>query len=104
MAVPSGIDVDIYGIQKAVEMLKDEEKKDKNIIILAKTPKTIFALIRRRHSRDKCGRYRCSPGRKSLYKTFRLQQKKEIFKIFAMNKTVYMQIVPDKRVEIEKYL
>ena len=42
--IPSGIDVDIYGIQKAVEMLKTR-KKDKNIIILAKTPKTIFALI-----------------------------------------------------------
>jgi len=109
MAVPSGIDVDIYGIQKAVEMLKDEEKKDKNIIILAKTPKTIFALIQGGVDIQEInvGGIGAGPGRKSLYKNISASaEEKEIFKkILAMNKTVYMQIVPDdKRVEIEKYL
>jgi len=109
MAVPSGIDVDIYDTQKAVEMLKSKEKNSNSIIILAKTPNAIYALIQGGVdiTEINVGGMGAGPGRKSLYKNISASaQEREIFKkIVSMGKAVFMQIVPDdKRVEINRYI
>ncbi len=109
MAVPSGIEVDVCDIDKAVEVLKAEGQDGKSIIILAKYPKTIYALIQGGVDiKDiNVGGMGAGPGRKPLYKNISAStEERDIFKkMTALGKNIFMQIVPDdKKVEIKKYL
>jgi len=90
-------------------MLKSKEKNSNSIIILAKTPNAIYALIQGGVdiTEINVGGMGAGPGRKSLYKNISASaQEREIFKkIVSMGKAVFMQIVPDdKRVEINRYI
>jgi PTS system mannose-specific IIB component len=109
MAVPSGIEVDVYDKDKAVEVLKAEGQDSKSIIILVKYPKTIYALIEGGVDIKEInvGGMGAGPGRKLLYKNISVSpEEREIFKkMVALEKNIYIQIVPDdKKVEIKKYL
>jgi len=109
MAVPSEIKVDVFSTDKAIEILKLEDHGSKEIIILAKYPKTIHALIEGGVDiKDiNMGGMGASVGRKSLYKNISVSpEEREILKkMVSIGKNIFMQIVPDdKKVEIDKYL
>lgn len=109
MAVPSGIDVDVFDTGKAVEVLKAEDQGSKNIIILVKYPKTIYTLIEGGVDVKEInvGGMGACLGRKSLYKNISASpEERELFKkMVSMGKNIFIQIVPDdKKVEIKKYL
>lgn len=109
MAVPSGVKVDIYNTEQAIEVLTLKNQNNNRIIILAKHPKTIYSLINNGVYIEKInvGGMGAGPGRKSIYKNISAsQEEREIFKkIVSLGKRVYMQIVPDdKKVDIEKYI
>jgi PTS system mannose-specific IIB component len=109
MAAPSGIKAEVYGIQEAISVLKEDAVPGEKVIILVNSPMTLYHLIQNGVALDKLnvGGMGACAGRKSLYKNISASaEEKEVFKkILDLGVRVTVQIVPDeKEVEISRYL
>ncbi|AYO31323.1 PTS mannose/fructose/sorbose transporter subunit IIB [Biomaibacter acetigenes] len=109
MAAPPGIKVEVYDTQKAVAVLKGEGSPGEKVIVLAKHPKTIYALMEGGVGIKELnvGGMGAGAGRKLLYKNISAsQEEREVFKnILSKGVAILIRIVPDdKGVEIKKFL
>jgi len=109
MAAPPGIKVEVYNIEKAVEVLKKEGQEGEKIIVLVKYPGTVYALIESgiEIKELNVGGMGAAPGRKSIYKNISVSaEEREIFKkILSSGTKISIRIVPDdKEVDIKKFL
>lgn len=108
MAAPPGIKVEVYDVQKAIKVLREDLTND-NIIILAKYPATIYSLLEGgvKINELNVGGMGAGPGRKLLYKNISVsEEEKEIFKkILEKGVPITIKIVPDEKgVEMKKFL
>ena len=102
MIAPPGVKVEVYRISEAVDVLKKEEDdQSERVIVLAKTPKTIYDLIEGGVDIKKVdvGGIGAAPGRKNLYRNISVsEEEKQIFKkMIEKGIEVVIQIVPDDR-------
>jgi D-glucosaminate-specific PTS system IIB component len=109
MAAPSGITAEIFRTQEAIGILKKDAVPGEKVIILAKSPITLYDLMQGGVVLDKInvGGMGACAGRKPLYKNISASaEEKEVFKkILDLGVKVTMQIVPDeKEVAIDKFL
>lgn len=109
MAAPPGIKVDIYDVEQAVEVLKENDSTNERIIILVKHPVVIETLLEKGIEIKKLnvGGMGAAPGRKTLYKNISIsKEEREIFqRILDKGTNIFIQIVPDeKEVDIKKLL
>ncbi|ADL07077.1 PTS system mannose/fructose/N-acetylgalactosamine-transporter subunit IIB [Thermosediminibacter oceani] len=109
MAAPPAIKVEVYNIQQAVDKLMSSETEQDRIIILVKTPKTIYELIKKGIDLKEVnvGGMGAGPGRKQMYKNISVsQEERNIFReIINLGVQVNIRIVPDdKSISIEKFL
>lgn len=109
MAAPPGIKVDIYDVEQAVEVLKENDSTNEKIIILVKHPVVIETLLEKGIEIKKLnvGGMGAAPGRKTLYKNISIsKEEREIFqRILDKGTNIFIQIVPDeKEVDIKKLL
>ncbi|KUK08932.1 MAG: Protein-N(Pi)-phosphohistidine--sugar phosphotransferase [Caldanaerobacter subterraneus] len=109
MAAPPGIKVDIYDVEQAVEVLKENDSTNEKIIILVKHPVVIETLLEKGIEIKKLnvGGMGAAPGRKALYKNISIsKEEREIFqRILDKGTDIFIQIVPDeKEVDIKKFI
>ncbi len=109
MAVPAGIKVNIYDITKAVTKFQEEKETNDKIIILVKTPQTIYSLLEKglEIKNLNVGGMGAQPGRKKLYRNISASdEEKEIFKkLIAKGIETTIRIIPDnKEVKVDKLL
>lgn len=109
MAVPAGIKVNIYDITKAVTKFQEEKETNDKIIILVKTPQTVYSLLEKglEIKNLNVGGMGAQPGRKKLYRNISASdEEKEIFKkLIAKGIETTIRIIPDnKEVKVDKLL
>ncbi len=101
MIAPPGVKVEVYSVSEALDILKKEDDQSERVIVLAKTPKTVYSLIEGGVDIKKVdvGGIGAAPGRKSLYRNISVsEEEKQIFKeIMEKGIEVVIQIVPDDR-------
>lgn len=109
MAVPSGIKLNIYNIEDAAKALNNEQDSTDKIIILVKTPNTVYELVERGVDiKDlNVGGMGARAGRKKFYKNISVsEEEKESFrKLIEKGTNISIRIIPDnKKVSVEKFL
>lgn len=109
MAAPSGIKIDIYGLEKAVEVLGGEADPNQRIILLVKSPLTILKLLEKgvELKEINIGNMGASSGRKPITKNVAITaEEKEVFqKILEKNVKLYLRMLPsDSNIDMSKYL
>lgn len=109
MAVPAGIKVNIYDIATAATKLQEENDSNDKIIILVKTPQTIYALLEKGVEIESIniGGMGAMPGRKKFYRNISAsEEEKELFKkIIEKGVDVGIRIIPDNNeVKVDRIL
>ncbi|EIV99435.1 PTS system mannose/fructose/N-acetylgalactosamine-transporter subunit IIB [Thermoanaerobacter siderophilus] len=109
MAAPPSVKIEIYNVEKASQVLKEGGDDKDRVIILAKTPTTIFSLINKgvEIKEVNIGGIGAAPGRKQFYKNISVsEEEKNILKeMINLGVSVYIQIVPDdKKISVDKLL
>lgn len=98
MAAPASFKIGIHTIAEAAQILKDEDT-DERVIVLAKTPLTIDALIQKgvKIGELDLGGMGATKGRKQLYRNISIsEEEKQCFKkLIDEGVHVVVQIVPD---------
>lgn len=101
MLAPPGISVEVYTVERAVEVLTGEPKANERVIILVKFPKTVEALCDKGVSITELnvGGMAAGPGRKKFYKNISASnEEKEIFRnLVEKGVKINIRIVPDDR-------
>ncbi|MDK2878777.1 MAG: sorbose system component [Thermoanaerobacteraceae bacterium] len=108
MAAPPGIKVEVYNIEKAINILKGDGQPGEKVIVLVKYPKAVYALLEGgvEIKELNIGGIGAGPGRKQLYRniSLSLDEKDVLNKIVSMGVKVYIKIVPDdKKIEVKKF-
>lgn len=100
MAVPSDYDARIFNVQQAIERIK-ADPPDKKTMVLAKTPKTMLALLEGGVDIKELnvGNIGAGPGRKAVMRNIQLSQEEyaTLQKIQDAGVRVYLQIFPDAK-------
>jgi Phosphotransferase system, mannose/fructose/N-acetylgalactosamine-specific component IIB len=109
MAAPSGITMELYGVNKGSQVLMSDGKPNENVILLVKYPGTILKLLENGVILKKLniGGMGAAQGRKPLYKNISASQEERdcLKKIMGHNIYTYIQIIPDqKAVDLENLL
>lgn len=109
MAAPQGIKVEVSDINTAIEVLKKSEESTDKIMILAKTPKTIYEMMLAgiEIKELNIGGMGAGPGRKQVYKNISAspEEKEVLKKIVDLGTDVFIRIVPDdNRIAIKNYI
>lgn len=101
MAAPPTIKVEVYDVEKAAEILKEESEENERIIILVKYPQTIEKLIDKGVGIKKVivGGMGAGPGRKRFYRNISLSEEEKITFSRLLDKGVKIdiRIVPDDK-------
>jgi D-glucosaminate PTS system EIIB component len=109
MAAPTGIAMELYGIEKGAEILMAAGWPGENVILLVKYPNTILRLLEKGVTMKKIniGGMGAAQGRKPLYKNISasLEERECLKKIIERNINVSIQIIPDdKSVDLKNLL
>lgn len=109
MASPPGVEVAILDVCNAIEFLKEDSDTKEKIILLVKTPDTVYKLKEGGVSLKEVnlGGMGARVGRKKFYKNISMsdEERKILKKIIESGIKVYIQIVPDdKKINVENLL
>ncbi|MCF6460419.1 PTS system mannose/fructose/N-acetylgalactosamine-transporter subunit IIB [Clostridium sp. Cult3] len=109
MASPPGMEVKILDVYNAIEYLKEDNDVKEKIVLLVKTPDTVYKLQEGGVSLKEVnlGGMGARVGRKKLYKNISISdEEREILKkIIESGTKVYIKIVPDdKEIIVEDLL
>ncbi|ADL08633.1 PTS system mannose/fructose/N-acetylgalactosamine-transporter subunit IIB [Thermosediminibacter oceani] len=109
MAAPQGIKTEIFSIREAIYALKEKFVGEERVILLAKSPSTMYSLIEAevKLKEINIGGMSAGPGKRLLLKNIFISlEETEILKsILAKGIPVYFQILPDDpKLNIDKYL
>lgn len=101
MAAPTGISMEIYGVEKGAEVLMSDGKSDERVVLLVKYPDIILRLSEKGvvFKKLNIGGMGATQGRKPLYKNISAsKEERQCFKkIMECNIDIYIQIIPDNK-------
>ena|SRR5690625_2323656 len=109
MMAPSGIEIQVFTVEGAIEELTKEGNADDRIIILVKTPEPVYELIKAGVAIKELniGGMGSKAGRKNLYRNIHAspEERETIRKIIEKGVNAIVRIVPDDRgVDVQRYL
>jgi D-glucosaminate PTS system EIIB component len=109
MAAPTGIAMELYGIEDGTEILKSAGRPGENVVLLVKYPAAILMLLEKGVAMKKVniGGMGAAQGRKQLYKNISasLEERECLKKIMGRNINISIQIIPDdKSVDLKNLL
>lgn len=106
---PEGVDVKIMDNQSALDFLREENRKDENLMILVKTPEVFEFLITNGIEIPKIvlGGMGAKPGRETLIRNVSANEaeKETLSRLIDEGIKIVYQMVPvDKEIDIEKLI
>lgn len=106
---PEGVDVKIMDNQSALDFLREENRKDENLMILVKTPEVFEFLITNGIEIPKIvlGGMGAKPGRETLIRNVSANEAEEetLSRLIDEGIKIVYQMVPvDKEIDIEKLI